>query len=112
MSNWKPSRGASSGTLDLSKVPTATLLQELGRRCGEPHRGAAGTTASKAKPFATKALWAKDRADQARAKLEETRALPAVNSEAAAERHQLLIALEADVEKFDGMSAAFARKGQ
>ncbi len=112
MSGWKPSRAGSPGALDLSKVPTATLLQELGRRCGEPGRAAAGTSTSRPKPFATKALWAKDKADQARAKLEETRALPAVNSEAAAERYQLLVALEEEIEKFDGMSAAFARKGQ
>jgi len=112
MSDWKPSRGASPGASDLSKVPTATLLQELGKRCGEPHHGATGTPTKRAKPFATKALWAKDRADQARAKLEETRALPSVNSEAAAERYRLLMALEEEIEKFDGMSATFARKGQ
>lgn len=112
MSGWRSSGSAASTRVDLSAVSTTALLQEIERRCsagGPPNVD----RAAKERPFATKALWAQDKANQARARLEELRAqpLPACEAELAAraaEDSQLV----ADVVKYDGMAKAFKRKGQ
>lgn len=112
MSVWRSSGSAAGGRVDLSAVATTDLLREIERRCsvgGPPRVDRPG----KERPFATKALWAQDKVNQARAHLANLRALPEPDCEAeraarAAQDSQLV----ADVVKFDGMAKAFARKGQ
>ncbi|MEN5271860.1 hypothetical protein [Stenotrophomonas lactitubi] len=112
MSDWRPS-GRTAGTrVDLSSVATTDLLREIERRCsaGGPPKV---DRPAKDRPFATKALWAEDKVNQARARLAELRALPVPACEAecaarAAQDSQLV----ADAVKYDGMAKAFKRKGQ
>lgn len=91
-------------------MPTADLLAELGRRCGEAPR-TGGRRGPKEPAFATKAAWAKGKADKARTKLAEARAQPASGLAGQWKQDQVIAELEAEAEKFDGISASFERKG-
>ncbi|QDY49797.1 hypothetical protein [Stenotrophomonas maltophilia] len=112
MSGWRSSGGATRGRVDLSAVPTTDLLREIERRCsvaGPPKADRPG----KERPFATKALWAQDKVNQARARLADLRTLPEPDCEAErAARASQDSQLVADVVKYDGMAKVFARKGQ
>lgn len=112
MSGWRSSGSAAGTRVDLSTVSTTDLLREIERRCsvgGPPKVDRPG----KERPFATKALWAQDKVNQARARLAELRALPVPACEAErAARSAQDSQLVADVVKYDGMAKAFARKGQ
>nr|MBH1517210.1 hypothetical protein [Stenotrophomonas maltophilia] len=112
MSGWRSSSRAASNRVDLSTVATTDLLREIERRCSARGSPKVDRTA-KDRPFATKAMWAEDKVNQARARLAELRALPVPTCEAeraarAAQDSQLV----ADAVKYDGMAKAFKRKGQ
>lgn len=112
MSGWRSSGSAGRPRVDLTEVPTTDLLREIERRCsaGRPSKT---QPPAQDRPFPTKALWAEDKVNQARARLAELRALPAPASEAErAARSAQDAQLVADVVKYDGMAKAFARKGQ
>ncbi|MFE3969022.1 hypothetical protein [Stenotrophomonas sp. YIM B13575] len=109
MTDWRSSPRAAGR--DLTKVPTDDLLREIGRRCAAG-AGSAQKAPARERQFATKALWAKDKANQARTKLAEVHALPPAGMAEQWERDQILGDLEAEVVKFDGMAAVFERKGQ
>ncbi|WP_414609697.1 hypothetical protein [Stenotrophomonas pavanii] len=112
MSGWRSSGRVGGTGLDLSAVATTDLLREIERRCsaGGPPKV---DRPAKDRPFATKALWAEDKVNQARARLAELRALPIPTCEAeraarSAKDSQLVV----DIVKYDGMAKAFKRKGQ
>lgn len=112
MSGWRSSGHTAGTRVDLSAVATTDLLREIERRCSTAGPPKVDRPA-KARPFATKALWAEDKVNQARAKLAELRALPvpdcgAEQAARAAQDSQLVT----DIVKYDGMAKAFARKGQ
>jgi len=112
MSGWRSSGRVGGTGVDLSAVATTDLLREIERRCsaGGPPKV---DRPAKDRPFATKALWAEDKVNQARARLAELRALPVLTCEAErAARSAQDAQLVADVVKYDGMAKAFARKGQ
>lgn len=112
MSGWRSSGRVGGTGVDLSAVATTDLLREIERRCSAGRPSKAQPPAQD-RPFPTKALWAEDKANQARARLAELRALPAPASEAErAARSAQDAQLVADVVKYDGMAKAFARKGQ
>ena len=111
MSGRSDSSRAGGNRVDLSAVATADLLREIERRCSAGAAASSGRTA-KDMPFATKALWAQDRANKARSRLDELRALPVPTCEAErAARAAQEAQLAADVTKYDGMAKAFTRKG-
>lgn len=112
MSGWRSSSRVGGTGADLSAVDTTDLLREIERRCsaGGPPKV---DRPAKDRPFATKALWAEDKVNQARARLAELRALPVPTCEAErAARSAQDSQLVADIVKYDGMAKAFKRKGQ
>lgn len=112
MSGWRSSGRLGGTGVDLSAVATTYLLREIERRCsaGGPPKV---DRPAKDRPFATKALWAEYKVNQARARLAELRALPVTTCEAErAARSAQDSQLVADVVKYDGMAKAFKRKGQ